>query len=232
MPVHLNGSLCDMPRIQAFCDRHGLALIEDAAQAIGLRTSLGHAGTFGLGAFSMHPLKILGACGDAGLVALRDEGQADQLRLMRNLGLRDRDHCDVAAPNHRLDAVHAAMLRVKLGHLERWLAARQEHAAAYRAALEERVTLPPEGTYSAFVIRHPERDALQAALRARGVDAKAHYPLAIHQQKAFEGTGGCLPVTERVVNQILSLPVSAELTVEGRDFVIDALDAALSEVAG
>ena len=232
MPVHLNGSLCDMDAILEFCRAQGLALIEDAAQAIGARTVSGAAaGSFGIGAFSLHPLKILGATGDAGFVAVRDEAAADRLRRTRNLGLRDRDHCMEAAPNHRLDAIHAAMLRVKLRRLDEALAARQDHAVAYRQAFAGRLTLPPAGTYSAFVVRHPQRDAVLEAIRRRGVDAKVHYPLAIHQQPAFLGTERApLPVTERVVTEMLSLPVSAELSAEDRSFVISTVLDALDEV--
>jgi len=231
LPVHLNGTLCDMEPIQAFCERHGLTLIEDAAQALGANKGGRFAGTFGIGAFSLHPLKVLGACGDAGFVALQDEGAASRLRRMRNIGLRDRDHCEVIAGNSRLDALQAAILMVKLAHLDDWLAVRREHADAYRVAFDGRVMLPPEGTDSACVIRHPGRNALVAALRKRGVDAKVHYPLAIHQQAAFAHLQWApLPVTERVVGEIISLPVSAELGVAGRRQVIEALDESLAEI--
>ena len=231
LPVHLNGTLCDMASIQAFCERHGLALIEDAAQALGACISGRFAGTFGIGAFSLHPLKVLGACGDAGFVALRNDDAASKLRRMRNVGLRDRDHCEIVAGNSRLDALQAAILKVKLQHLDDWLTVRRGHADAYREALDGRVLLPPEGSYSAFVIRHPDRDALLAALRQRGIDAKVHYPLAIHQQPAFAHLPRPpLPVTERVVGEIVSLPVSAELGVGGRRDVIEAVDESLAEI--
>lgn len=232
LPVHLNGTLCNMEPIQAFCESHGLALIEDGAQALGASEAGRFAGTFGIGAFSLHPLKILGACGDGGFITVRDPDEARQLRKMRNIGLRDRDHCDLVASNNRLDTVQAAILQVKLRYLDDWLAVRTEHAKAYRSALDGRVVLPPAGIYSAFVIRHPRRDALLAALRKRGIDARVHYPLAIHQQTPFAHLlRGPLPVTERVIGQILSLPVSAELGVEDRSAVIEALDESLDEIS-
>jgi len=231
MPVHLNGSICAMDDILAFAEGRRLPVIEDAAQALGASRDGRSAGTWGIGAFSLHPLKVLGACGDAGFITVGDAERADRLRKMRNIGLRDRDHCEIVAGNTRLDALQAAVLRVKLRHLDEWLLARRGHVDAYRSALAGRVILPPETSGSSFVIRHPERDALLAGLVDRGVDAKIHYPLAIHQQEAFlDVSHGPLPVTERVVSTMISLPVSPELTEEGRDRVIYVLDEALAEV--
>ena len=237
LAVHLNGFPCAMDRIEAFCLEHGLALIEDCAQALGVHWRGRAVGSFGVGCFSLHPLKPLSACGDGGFVTTRDDELAERLRQLRNLGLRDRDHCDLVAGNTRLDTLQAAILLAKLPHLDDWLAARRARARRYREALEGWVRLPPpEGehvaTYSAFVVRHPRRDALRERLIARGIDAKVHYPLAIHQQAAFAGTGPWdLPVTERVVSEILSLPVSAELDAADQERVIEAVQAALREVA-
>lgn len=239
IPVHLNGSPCDLGRVADFCRRHGLALIEDCAQALGVRAAGESVGTRELGCFSLHPLKVLSACGDAGFVAARSADDAERLRRLRNVGLADRDHCAEVSGNHRLDTLQAAILLVKLEHLDGWTAARRRHAAAYRAAFAGKLTLPPEeaegdfAIYSAFVVRHPRRDRLIELLRARGVDAKVHYPLAIHQQEAFSRFAGRpLPVTEKVVSEILSLPVSAELAGESRERVIAAVLAALAEVDG
>jgi dTDP-4-amino-4,6-dideoxygalactose transaminase len=237
VPVHLNGSPCALEPIADFCRRHGLALIEDCAQGLGVRSAGEGVGTRDLGCFSLHPLKVLSACGDAGFVTARSADEADALREMRNIGLQDRDHCVRIAGNSRLDTLQAAILLVKLEYLDGWIEARRRHAAAYREALAGRVTLPPEegggdfATYSAFVIRHPERDRLVEGLARRGVDAKVHYPLAAHQQEAFAYLGSpSLPVTEKVVGEILSLPVSPELSAEARDRVIAALDEALREL--
>jgi dTDP-4-amino-4,6-dideoxygalactose transaminase len=237
LAVHLNGFPCPMDELGAFCAEHGLALVEDCAQALGARWRGRAVGSFGVGCFSLHPLKPLSACGDAGFVATQDEDLAHRLRQLRNLGLRDRDHCDVVSGNTRLDTLQAAILLVKLPHLDGWLEARRARARRYRHALAGKIRLPPpEGddfaTYSAFVVRHPRRDALRERLARAGVDAKVHYPLAIHQQPAFSGgPPRRLPVTERVVGEILSLPVSAELSAEDQDSVIDAVLSVLPEVS-
>lgn len=237
LPVHLNGFACDLEPISAFCRRHGLPLIEDCAQAFGVLHAGRPVGSTQIGCFSLHPLKTLSACGDAGFVSVTTEREAELLRQWRNLGLRDRDHCRWVSGNTRLDGLQAALASVKLRHFDRWVEARRAHAAAYRAALAGRVRLPPaekEGDlaiYSAFPIRHRHRDALREALDRRGVDARAHYPLAIHQQEAFADLPAQpLPVTERVVEEILSLPVGPELTEAGRKRVIEAVHEALDEV--
>jgi dTDP-4-amino-4,6-dideoxygalactose transaminase len=237
LAVHLNGSPCAMDRIEAFCREHGLHLVEDCAQALGARWRGRAVGTFGVGCFSLHPLKALSACGDGGFVTTGDARLAERLRQLRNLGLRDRDHCDVVAGNSRLDTLQAAILLAKLPHLDGWLAARRARARRYREALAGLIRLPPpEGedfaTYSAFVVRHPRRDELRDRLATQGVDARSHYPLAIHQQTAFASRRHrSLPVTERVVSEILSLPVSAELAPFDQERVIEAVGVALREMS-
>ena len=231
MPVHLNGYPCEMHRITELCTRHGLALVEDCAQALGARFRGRAVGTFGIGCFSLHPLKVLAAGGDAGFVAVADDGPAERLRRLRNLGLADRDHCVEIAGNCRLDTLQAALVLAKLGRLERWLTARREHVRAYREALVGWVELPPEAdadhepVWSSFVVRHDDRDRLIGALARAGVDARVHYPIPIHRQPAFAGlpAPGPLPVTERTVATMISLPVSPELSAEGRGRVIEAI---------
>jgi UDP-2-acetamido-2-deoxy-ribo-hexuluronate aminotransferase len=237
LPVHLNGFSCPMAPIQAFCDRHRLHLVEDCAQALGATRAGRSVGTSGIGCFSLHPLKPLAACGDAGLVTTSDDGLAERLRHLRNLGLVDRDHCELLGTNSRLDTLQAALLLVKEPHLDGWIEARRERARRYRRALTGRLTLPPEeaddeiATYSAFVVRHPRRDRLRELLAERGVDAKPHYPLAIHQQAAFADLPTAdLPVTERVVATILSLPISPELGLDEQERVIAAVLESLDEV--
>jgi dTDP-4-amino-4,6-dideoxygalactose transaminase len=229
IPVHLGGVPCLMEPIQELSRARGLHLIEDCAQAIGA-TYRGHCvGSFGTGCFSLHPLKTLSACGDAGFITTNDQERADLLRRLRSLGHRDRDHVDVASENARLDTLQAAILLAKLPHLDDWIAARRHHAAAYEAALRPffeltRVTESSEPAYSAFVIRHDERDDLIAHLASKGFDAKVHYPVPIHQQRAFEGSGRPrLPHTEALVQRIVSLPVSPELDPSERDELIDIL---------
>jgi dTDP-4-amino-4,6-dideoxygalactose transaminase len=229
VPVHLNGYPCDMAPFVALAEERGLALIEDAAQALGSRRSGQHAGTAGIGCFSLHPLKVLAALGDGGFVSVRSSTDAESLRRERNHGLVDRDHAAMIGVNSRLDTVQAAFLLAKLERLEELLAARRAHAEAYRSALAGRVRLPPqpgqgvEMNNSAFVIRHPRRDQLRARLAELGVGANAHYPIAIHQQPPYRAGAPRLPVTERVVGEILSLPVGPELTEAGRDRVIAAV---------
>lgn len=237
MPVHLNGLPCAMDPIARFCRDHELHLVEDCAQALGARHAGRPVGTWGVGCFSLHPLKPLAACGDAGFVATGDDALAERLRRLRNLGLVDRDHCELVGTNSRLDTLQAALLLVKEPHLDAWIEARRERAGRYRRALAGRLTLPPEeaagdvATHSAFVVRHPSRDRLREALAERGVDARAHYPLAIHQQPAFADLPAAeLPVTERVVASILSLPISPELGLDEQDRVIEAVLESLDEV--
>jgi len=229
IPVHLGGVACDMAPIERFCDQHGLHLIEDCAQAIGATYRGRSVGSFGTGCFSLHPLKTLAACGDGGFITTANENLAQRLRKLRSLGHRDRDRVDFPSENARLDTLQAAILRVKLPHLEDWIAARRSHGAAYEEALRPffeltAITDSCEPAFSAFVIRHDERDALIAHLAARGFDAKVHYPIPIHQQRALASVGPVrLPHTESLVRRILSLPVSPELDPSERDALIDIL---------
>jgi dTDP-4-amino-4,6-dideoxygalactose transaminase len=229
IPVHLGGIACDMQPIKEFCDEHELHLIEDCAQAIGTTYRGRSVGAFGIGCFSLHPLKTLAACGDAGFMTTSDEEQAEQLRRLRSLGHRDRDHVDVASENARLDTLQAAILRVKLPHLGDWVAARRIHATVYEKALRPHfeltaVTNSCEPAFSSFVIRDDHRDELMALLRNRGFDLKVHYPIPIHKQRAFESFARVtLPHTENLARRIVSLPVSPELESSGRDALIENL---------
>lgn len=232
LPVHLTGRPADMDAINAIADRHDLKVIEDAAQAVGARCHDQPVGSLGdAAAFSLHPLKNLAACGDGGVITTSDPDVYEYLTRARNHGLRNRDECAFWSLNSRLDTVQAAMLLVKLDHLDEWTAARRAHAAAYRAALDEVVFIPPEkphehNVYHAFVIQTPQRDELMAYLKDRGIDAKIHYPIPIHRQDAAAEMGlaaGSYPVCERQTGQILSLPVSPELSGTERECVIEAV---------
>ncbi|MGB3049998.1 MAG: DegT/DnrJ/EryC1/StrS family aminotransferase [Polyangiales bacterium] len=229
IPVHLGGVPCLMAPIQELCRAHGLHLIEDCAQAVGATLHGRSVGSFGTGCFSLHPLKALSACGDAGFITTDDQERAALLRRLRSLGHRDRDHVDVPSENARLDTLQAAILLMKLPHLDDWIASRRDHATAYETALRPffeltRITQGSRPAYSAFVIRHDERDALIAHLASKGFDVKVHYPIAIHQQRAFEGTSAPkLPQTEALVRRIISLPVTPELEPSDRDALIDTL---------
>jgi dTDP-4-amino-4,6-dideoxygalactose transaminase len=236
LPVHLNGFACPMDEILAFCRPRGLALVEDCAQALGTRYRERSVGSFGVGCFSLHPLKVLSACGDAGFVTTDDARLAGRLRELRNLGLRDRDHCAHVSGNHRLDTLQAAILEVKLSRLAEWLEARAAHARAYREALGDLLELPPQHpdcrpNDGVFVVRHDARDRLCRILRERGIDVKIHYPLAVHQQAPFAAYARRpLPATEDTVRRIFSLPVSAELSAVERDVVIGEVRRAVGEL--
>jgi dTDP-4-amino-4,6-dideoxygalactose transaminase len=229
MPVHLGGHPCDMDALAGFCAEHDLHLVEDCAQAFGTRWRGRAVGSFGLGCFSLHPLKTLSAAGDAGFVTVREQDEDARLRLMRNLGLVDRDHTALVSDHSRLDTIQAALLLVKLPRIEEYLSARRAHAAAYSEALEGgyRLVGVPEAaepSWSTFVVRHPERDRVLEAVRARGFDVKIHYPVPIHRQEPYARSGPWdLPETDRAVGQILSLPVTPELDPADRGRLIDVL---------
>lgn len=229
MPVHLGGHPCDMDAVCAFCREHGLELIEDCAQAVGTRWRGRSVGDFGLGCFSLHPLKTLSAPGDAGFLTVHDDEEVERLRLTRNFGLLDRDHTAFVSGHSRLDTVHAAMLLVKLRRLDGWIDARRAHAAAYTEALAgayRLIEVPDvaEPTWSTYVVRHPERDRILEAVRRQGFDVKVHYPVPIHRQAPYaDGGPWDLPETERGVREMMSLPVTPELSHEDRDALIAAL---------
>ncbi len=229
LPVHLTGRPAAMDAIGAIAARRGLLVVEDAAQAVGARLGGRPVGTFGAaGCFSLHPLKNLGALGDAGIVVTGDEALADTLRRSRNHGLRTRDHCDAWSVNARLDPLQAAILGVKLPYLEGWTAARRRLAARYAETLRDVVRVPEarpgeDAVYQTYVVRADRRDDLQRYLAARGVEAKVHYPVPLHLQDAARDLGygkGDFPVTERLATEILSLPIYPELTEAQQDAVV------------
>jgi dTDP-4-amino-4,6-dideoxygalactose transaminase len=237
VPVHLYGQLCDMDRIVAIARSHGLKVLEDAAQAHGARWNGRRAGTLGDAAtFSFYPGKNLGAYGDGGAVVSRDEALIETVRTLANHGRIDKYRHAVLGVNSRLDGLQAAILRVKLRHLDGWNAARRAHAAAYAAALAGADLVLPtvhpsaEPVWHLFVVRVVDRDAVQAHLKQQGIETGIHYPLPLHQQPAFGYLGvptGSLPITERVAPEILSLPMFAELTTADVAFVAAELKAAL-----
>jgi len=232
IPVHLAGHPADMSAIRSIADRHGIPVIEDAAQSVGTSYHGRRTGSLGLlGCFSLHPLKNLHALGDAGIVTTDDERLCAWLRKARNHGLRNRDEVEFWGPNSRLDTIHAAILGVMLEHLDGWIAERREIAAEYSAALREFVGVPQElpgclHTYQTYMIVAERRDALLEHLRRRGIDAKVHYPLTIPMQQAARGLGHRpedFPVATWLSERIVSLPIYAELTREQRDAVIDGV---------
>ncbi|RRR72640.1 MAG: DegT/DnrJ/EryC1/StrS family aminotransferase [Candidatus Viridilinea halotolerans] len=224
LPVHLYGRLADMPAIYALARAHGLALIEDAAQAHGAWQEVaGHprrAGAWGdVACFSFYPSKNLGALGDGGALTTDDVALAAHLRSLRMYGW-DKKYVTSAlgGRNSRLDEIQAAVLRLKLRHLEAWNRARAERAGWYNELLAGLpLTLPadePGHVYHLFVVESAQRDALRQQLLAAGIGCDIHYPLPTHLQPAYQHLGyqpGALPVTERLASQILSLPLYPEL---------------------
>ncbi len=225
VPVHLYGQPCDIDAAIRIAARAKLSVVEDACQAHGARAKGRGCGTLGdAGCFSFYPSKNLGAAGDGGMVVTDRSDLAARLRLLRDYGQEKKYHHVVKGFNSRLDGLQAAILRTKLPHLTRWNGQRAAHAVAYAAALSRSgtVRLPttiaaPGHVYHLYVLRVPNRDALVRHLAARGVQTGIHYPIPIHLQPAYSDLGygrGSFPVTERLADEILSLPMYPELSSE------------------
>ena len=232
--VHLYGRVADMAALRAIADAHGLALVEDAAQAHGARDGAGVAGGLGdAAAFSFYPGKNLGALGDGGAITTDDEQLAQRVLLLRNYGSPAKYEHAVQGFNSRLDGLQAAALAVKLRRLEEWNARRRELAAFYLDELRglDGLGLPAGGDDGAvwhlFVVRHRERDALQARLAERGVQTLIHYPIPPHRTGAYAGLDAELPVTDRLAREVLSLPMHPHVSGEQREWVVEAVRAAL-----
>ena len=237
VPVHLFGQSADlMPIINAGV-RHNVPVIEDAAQAIGAKYHDHSVGGIGaIGCFSFFPSKNLGAFGDGGIVTTNDAGLAHQLRLLRNHGMEPKYYHHIIGGNFRLDALQAAVLRIKLPHLDAWTAGRQRNAARYRAlfadaGLSGTIRLPveaPERThiYNQFVIRVPERDRLKAHLDAAGIGTEIYYPIPFHLQKCFASLGyaqGAFPEAETAAKDSLAVPIYPELTEAQQAAIVDTI---------
>jgi dTDP-4-amino-4,6-dideoxygalactose transaminase len=237
LPVHLYGQMADMAPLLEICERHGLALIEDAAQAHGAEYRGRRAGGFGrVGCFSFYPGKNLGAYGEGGAVTTNDDGIVERIRMLRDHAQSARYRHEEIGFNYRMDGLQGAVLNVKLPQLDRWNGARREVAGRYRALLQDTPLLLPteaEGRRSAwhlYVVRHPERDRLQQALAEAGVGSGLHYPIPVHLQPAYAHLGhhlGDFPESEQVARECLSLPMYAELTDEQLADVAKALVGAL-----
>jgi dTDP-4-amino-4,6-dideoxygalactose transaminase len=241
MPVHLYGCAADMERILAVAAKAGVAVVEDAAQAIGSLYRGKAVGGFGtLGCFSFFPSKNLGAFGDGGLVTTNDAALAHRVRLIRNHGMEPKYHHHFVGANFRLDALQAAVLRVKRRHLAGWTEGRRRNADRYRemfAALDpdRRVTLPVEPAgcyhiYNQFVVRVPDRDRVKAALDAGRVGTEIYYPVPFHLQECFANLGyraGQFPHAEKAAGETLALPVYGELTDAQQAYVAETLVRAL-----
>ncbi len=222
--VHLFGQPASMRAIMASARAHGLKVLEDCAQAHGARDASRLVGTLGdAAAFSFYPTKNLGALGDAGAILSADPHVAEQARLLRSYGWRQRYLSELHSTVSRLDELQAALLLAKLPHLERWNAARLRIAERYRAQLHGLVEPPPrDGVFHLFVVKTRQRDALRAHLAEQGVGTGVHYPVPAHLQAPYAGYGGgpgSLPHTERLAAEILSLPIHPELSDDDVDYV-------------
>jgi dTDP-4-amino-4,6-dideoxygalactose transaminase len=235
--VHLYGQCADMDAIGAVAAGAGVPVIEDAAQAIGARYRGRQAGTMGVaGCFSFFPSKNLGAFGDGGFVFTNDAALAREIRLLRNHGAEPKYLHQRIGGNFRLDALQAAVLRVKLPHLDAWTDARRRNAARYTALFEAaglsgRVVLPREvdgcrHIYNQFVVRVPERDRVRSELAERSIGTEVYYPVPFHLQECFAGLGyrrGDFPGAEAAAASTLALPIYGELTDLQLRAVVDAL---------
>ena len=237
IPVHLFGQSADLDPILAVAQRVGARVIEDACQAIGARYKDRPVGAIGdLGCFSFFPSKNLGAFGDAGLVTTNDADLARRVRVMRAHGAQVKYHHDQVGGNFRLDALQAAVLRVKLPHLPGWTSGRQLNAERYRALFRgadpgQRVRLPAEAPYAThiynqFAIRVPRRDELRAFLESNGIGTEVYYPVPFHLQRCFADLGyapGAFPEAEAAAAESLALPIYAELTNDQLRRVVDGV---------
>lgn len=237
IPVHLFGQAAELAPLINAAARASVPVIEDAAQAIGATYHDHAVGSLGaIGCFSFFPSKNLGGFGDGGLVTANDPALAHRLRLVRNHGMEPKYYHHIIGGNFRLDALQAAVLRVKLPYLAGWTAGRQQNAARYRrlfddAKLTEHVCLPVEAPnrthiYNQFVIRVAKRDELKAHLDRAGIGTEIYYPVPFHVQKCFASLGyheGAFPHAEAAARESLALPIYAELTADQQASVVDAI---------
>ncbi len=235
MPVHLFGQMADMDPIMEIARRYDLYVIEDAAQAIGAEYKGRRAGSIGhMGCFSFFPSKNLGAFGDAGMVVTNDANLAERLDILRKHGAKPKYYHHYVGGNFRLDAIQAAILRVKLRYLDAWTAARQQNAARYRqlfAEVNAPVELPWEAgnsrhIYNQFVIRTDRRDELMAYLKARQIGCEIYYPVPLHLQECFSDLTyqqGDSPVSEDAALTTLAIPNYPELTHVQQGEVVEAV---------
>ncbi|MFZ1726246.1 MAG: DegT/DnrJ/EryC1/StrS family aminotransferase [Albidovulum sp.] len=240
MPVHLYGAPVVCGGLRDLASKHGLKLVEDAAQAHGGRDGDRRVGTLGdVAGFSFYPGKNLGAFGDGGAVVTDDTALADAVRMLGNYGAREKYHHDSTGGNSRLDSLQAAFLAVKLKHIDAWNRQRRAIADIYlrRLASNGDLRLPmvapgTEAVWHLFVIRHGARDALRDKLAARGVQTALHYPIANHRSGAFAATYGAqdFPVTDAICASCLSLPIGPHLSVQEAAEIADIVHEATSEL--
>jgi dTDP-4-amino-4,6-dideoxygalactose transaminase len=237
IPVHLFGLPAEMDPVMEIARAHRVAVIEDAAQAIGSRYHDKYVGNIGTcGCFSFFPSKNLGGAGDGGMITTNDPAFADQIAVLRNHGSRERYHYELLGMNSRLDALQAAILRVKFSRLDRWTEARRQNAARYRqlfkeAGLDKRIGLPfePQGlihVYHQFVIRTARRDELRDHLSNSGIPSEIYYPVPLHLQPAFAYLrygSGSFPQAEAASREVLALPIFPTMTEAQQKAVVRAI---------
>jgi dTDP-4-amino-4,6-dideoxygalactose transaminase len=247
MPVHLFGQCADMDKINDIAERHGVAVIEDAAQAIGARHSGKSAGSLGLiGAFSFYPSKNLGGAGDGGMLTTNDSAVAERLRRLRAHGAKNKYFHEEVGINSRLDSLQAAILRVKLRYLDEWAEARRANARRYEELFTGSgllqsglVVLPAERNdtfhvYNQFVIRARDRDRLKQYLSEEGVGTEVYYPLSLHMQECFKYLGydgGDFPESDRASKEALAIPIYPELGESAQRHVVERIAAFYSSQA-
>lgn len=231
IPVHLTGRPADMDAIMKVAAKHNLYVIEDCAQAITAEYKGRRVGSMGsVGCFSLHPLKTLNACGDGGMLTTNDKKLYEKLKIMRNLGLKNRNECVIWSGNSRLDTLQAAILLVKLKYLDEWTEKRRANAAFYQQRLSNipQIRIPidkiyEKAVYHTFVIQCERRNELQEYLAMQGIETAIHYPIPIHLQKAASELGyqeGSFPVAEEQAKRILSLPIYPELTSNELEYIV------------
>ncbi len=233
IPVHLYGQPADMDPIMEIARHHGIRVIEDCAQAMGASYKATKVGTIGdIGCISFFPSKNLGCFGDGGMMVTNDKPLAERMHMIASHGSRVKYYHEILGVNSRLDTIQAAVLGVKLRHLEEYNSARQDAAVRYDRMLEGTpVTTPyedPKGQhiYHQYTIRAPRRDALADFLKGRGIPHAIYYPVPLHLQEAFKMSGykkGDFPVTEQAAEEVLSLPMHTELTEEQQAFITAAI---------
>ncbi len=237
IPVHLFGQTADMSSLLTIANNNALALVEDAAQAIGAEDHGKRAGNFGsAGCFSFFPSKNLGGFGDGGMITTNDEDLAQRLQIIRNQGAYPKYYHKVLGGNFRLDALQAAVLRVKLKYLESWTEKRRANALYYTSRLSELgltedyvkppATIRERHVFNQYVIRARERDRLRNFLADRGVHTEIYYPLPLHLQECVPKGSykkGDLPVSEQVAMEVLALPVYPELSTEDKEYVVQMI---------
>jgi len=234
IPVHLYGQMADMDAVMSVAEKHGLVVIEDAAQAIGAEYKGRRAGSIGqYGCFSFFPSKNLGCAGDGGMIVTNDAQRAERLRILRGHGSKPKYYHKIVGGNFRLDAIQAAIVSAKLPHLDSWTAARQLNAKRYDRLFGEAgltIGLPAvvanRHIFNQYVIRVPQRDQLQAHLQKNGIGTEVYYPVPMHLQECFAYLGhkaGDFPESERAAKETLALPVHPELTDEQARFVVQTI---------